>query len=497
MCQDEVRKFLEENMKTIFSYALSRVSDKEDAEDLAGEIILAILQSASRLKDEKAFYAYVWAIAANTYKKFLRKRNRFSYEAPDEHFISDEDFFDEMISTEEISSLRRELALLSKEYRECTVAYYFDGLSCAEIALRFKISPEMVKYYLFKTRKILKEGLGMERIFGEKSYHPAEFHFVTIFSGKYNAEYRHLFDRRLPGNILLSAYYTPMTIRELSMEMGVSSAYMEDEIALLEKYGLITALSGGKYQTNLIIFTKAYEEECIRRLKKGCEERLSLIFLHLREKLSLIRDIGFIGVSLDDNRIMWGLFWMLIREGYALFEKEFGNMTGYDTIYQGAKGINYGLDHEECEGEYHADGFAGYVKLHENYAAAFADFGILPQKNRFSGYLKMIPHMLEEIKNGRQSAAFMVFTKEEMCALTELLADIFMEMKRLYEWLSAEMTEVMKMHAPRHMNDTAGHIVASTILFRSVGLLGAFAVKSGGLLVPDDEKPIAFYVYDM
>ena len=59
--------------------------------------------------------------------------------------------------------LRRELALLSREYRECTVAYYFEGLSCAETASRLHISLEMVKYYLFKTRKILREGISMER----------------------------------------------------------------------------------------------------------------------------------------------------------------------------------------------------------------------------------------------------------------------------------------------------------------------------------------------
>lgn len=325
MRQDAVKKFIEENMKTIFAYALSRVSDKEDAEDLAGDIVIAILQSTPRLKEEKAFYGYVWAIAANTYKKFLHNKNRLHYAEMNENYASEEDLLDGVVQEEEFFSLRRELALLSKEYRECTVAYYFEGLSCAEIASRFSISSEMVKYYLFKTRKILKEGIGMERIFGEKSYHPAEFHFVTIFSGQYNAEYRNLFDRRLPGNILLSAYYTPMTIRELSIELGVSAAYMEDEIALLEKYGLITSLNGGRYQTNLIVFTEAYTEECIRKLKNGCEERVLGMLSYLRDKLDAIRGIGFKGASLSDERILWGLLWMLIREGNALFEKNTRN----------------------------------------------------------------------------------------------------------------------------------------------------------------------------
>ena len=71
-----VTQFIEENLKTIFAYALSRVSSKEDAEDLTNDIVLAMLQSADKLRTPEAFYGYVWGIAANTYRKFLRKRGR-------------------------------------------------------------------------------------------------------------------------------------------------------------------------------------------------------------------------------------------------------------------------------------------------------------------------------------------------------------------------------------------------------------------------------------
>ncbi len=138
MRQNEVRKFIEENIKTIFAYALSRVSDKEDAEDLANDIVVAILQSAPKLRDDDAFYAYVWAIAGNTYKKFLRKRSHLQFTKFDESMPSDTDFLDDMQRCEDIKILRRELALLSKEYRECTVAYYFDGF----LALRLQKNRE-------------------------------------------------------------------------------------------------------------------------------------------------------------------------------------------------------------------------------------------------------------------------------------------------------------------------------------------------------------------
>lgn len=71
-----VIQFIEENLKTIFAYSLSRVSNKEDAEDLTNDIVLAILQSADKLKTPEAFYGHVWGIAANTYRKFMRKRSK-------------------------------------------------------------------------------------------------------------------------------------------------------------------------------------------------------------------------------------------------------------------------------------------------------------------------------------------------------------------------------------------------------------------------------------
>jgi len=146
--------FVEENMKTIFAYSLSRVSNKYDAEDLASEIILAILQNGEKIKDPNAFYGFVWGIAANTYKNFMRKRYKNDYESIPEDLSSDDDFVDELCAREDINLLRRELSLLSSEYRECTVAYYIDGLSCSQTSQKLGISLEMVKYYLFKTRKL-------------------------------------------------------------------------------------------------------------------------------------------------------------------------------------------------------------------------------------------------------------------------------------------------------------------------------------------------------
>lgn len=56
MEQEKIVAFLEENIKTIYAYALSRMTKKEDAEELAGDIMVAILQDGHRVEREEAFF---------------------------------------------------------------------------------------------------------------------------------------------------------------------------------------------------------------------------------------------------------------------------------------------------------------------------------------------------------------------------------------------------------------------------------------------------------
>ena len=309
-------QLISDNLNNIYGYAFARLYDKDDVDDLTQQIVYEVLRSADKIRDDEAFWAFLWKIAENTFRKFLKQKERLSSLLPlpdgdaevDIPWPSPEEELAELESkNNELSRLRRELSLLSKTNREICLAYYFQNKSCKEIAAEQNLSLEMVKYHLFKTRQLLKEGIGMERTYGEKSYNPAKFEFVTIFSGQFNREYRNLFNRKLPGNILHSAYYTPMTIRELSLELGVSSVYLEDEVALLEKYKLISALPGSKYQTNLVIFTYDYTLEFYSKTKELCVSKIGKIIRDTKSVLPELRKIGFRGNTLDENHLLWPL----------------------------------------------------------------------------------------------------------------------------------------------------------------------------------------------
>lgn len=177
MEQKVVIEKLTDSMKDIFAFTVSRVYNKQDAEDLTNDIIVEVLASAERLQNDDAFYGYLWSIAENTFKRYIRNKKRIETEIHTDFVgVCWDTPENKLLESEELMLLRRELSLLSKQYREVSVKYYIEKKSCAAIANEMSISEEMVKYYLFKTRKILKEGVTMDRKYGEKSYNPGKFY---------------------------------------------------------------------------------------------------------------------------------------------------------------------------------------------------------------------------------------------------------------------------------------------------------------------------------
>ena len=488
-------EFVEENLKTIFAYALSRVKNKDDAEDLTNDIVLAILQSETKLRDEKAFYGYVWGIAANTYRKYMRKKVRNDYEELGEEHKDESDFTEQLLVREDVKQLHREIALLSREYRECTVAYYFDELSCAQVAEKFGISLEMVKYYLFKTRKILKEGISMEREFGEKSFKPAPFEFTTIFSGEFNREYQNLFTRKLPGQILMSAYYTPMTTRELAIELGVSSVYLEDELALLEKYGLITKNPKEKYQTKLLIYTDDFVNEFRRTAKSFAIDAMGGILNGLKAKLPQAKAINRICAELSEERLLWGLLWPVIRHGYLGFCEAHPELQEKSELYDGATGTNYGVSVEEVAEEWESQAFAGYSGIDADYYGVFADFGVLPKKNHYSCMEREeLSTKIRKNLAGEQAAEFMILNEAEEAQMLSLIEPEIAALTALYERMHTCACKLMQVHAPKSMEEQIAPILFHTLFFRTVGFIGNCAVLSGALELPTVDGPVSLYV---
>lgn len=185
MEQKVLEKIVIDTSKTIYAFFLKRNVAENDAKDLTSETILSILQATQKILNEEAIYGYIFNASSNIYKKYLNKKKNHVFVPINENdFIENSTF----IKDEQLERLHRELAMLPSLYRQCTILYYYQQYGLKEISEKLNISLEMTKYYLFKTRKTLKEGIVMEREFGQRSYNPETFYFVNFYYGNYNEE---------------------------------------------------------------------------------------------------------------------------------------------------------------------------------------------------------------------------------------------------------------------------------------------------------------------
>lgn len=175
-----------------------------------------------------------------------------------------------------------------------------------------------------------------------------------------------LFKRKLPGNILLSAYYTPVTIQELSIELGVAVVYLEDELELLMKHDIIKKI-GDKYQTNIIIFTDDYEKQVAVKIKPVYEKAAERFNESLSELLPKLERLDFKGNNYNRNRLKWTFANLVMVFALNLCDdigrKRFGD---YPLLSNDSHGFIFGYDNDYRH--HHFNGIYGHCENNDNTA---------------------------------------------------------------------------------------------------------------------------------
>lgn len=288
-----------EAAKLILSYCMARTSNQTDAEDLAQDMIVEIYKSAPNIRNKEAFYSFMWAVAGNVYKQWCRKKAQNMVCELEEDLpakSTDED------SSEELYLLRRELTLLVEKYRKAVILYYMENKSCSDISDILSVSESMVKYLLFKSRKILKEGISMERNYGEQSYNPRKL--SIMFWGSGVNRYYHLCDSKISQNILYACYNDKLTEEQISLEIGVALPYMEDNLKELCEFDVLKK-DGNRYYTNIMIFTREFGAE-INVKTADLKERIADILMEsISRHEAEVREIGFAGADMNSNSFSW------------------------------------------------------------------------------------------------------------------------------------------------------------------------------------------------
>ena len=473
-----------ENMKSVFGFAVTRLGNVKEAEELASDILYALIRSAENLKEEERFYGFMWKVAENVYMDHLRRKSRkaeHTAEFDGEIAGEADSVLDEIVRNEELNLLRRELSLLSKQYRDATVLYYIEGLSCSETAEKLQISTEMVKYYLFRARKIIREGMSMERAYGEKSYSPCGFEIDYWGMVRFDPhEYEDFKKRKIKGNILLAAYYSPVTIQEISVELGVALPYLEDEIRLLMDSQYLVCRNG-KYLTNIPIFTVECTESIDEKLKEATAAAA--------EKFIAAADAfetRFGDRFADENLARWQK--LLLSLHFSLMETEGELKKTYGESTDNGLGVVWGRSFETPR-EGGPEGILGFyngcessdnrgsviaINFEQTLNAQQFEYGMTdPVVCTAVDCFNYLPENWKETlgtlgyaKDGK--ANFVVWTKVEYEELRTILRECISVVSELNLRTSGIAANITADLAPVHLRKTAEYVGASVYRFRSL-----------------------------
>jgi hypothetical protein len=310
-----------------------------------------------------------------------------------------------------------------------------------------------------------------------------------------------------------------MTIPQLSLELGVAVPYLEDELNILLKNDMLKKLPNDKYQTNIIIFTDAYETEAEKRLIPLCEDFTKVIFEKIRTILPEARKILFKGNDYNDNRFLWTITNIAMKlAGDVIDQKERKMFGEYPLLYDGNHGFYYGYDYEWGTHGHHYNGvydipnnddtalikICNYVviekcqntrfkNLNLTFGAMFdAMFGKTADESN-----EYIPALISDgfisSDDGKLSALFPVFTQKAYDEMRELLKQISGEIADFYISCSKIAADIMDQHSPKSLAEKNAYCIFRHGSGCAEAYIIESAVKKQILYVPNTKEKLCMF----
>jgi RNA polymerase sigma-70 factor (ECF subfamily) len=162
--QDAFSALVEKYRAKMFNLAYSLTRNREAADDLAQEVFIKAYLALSKFKYQSAFGTWLYRIAVNASKDFLRKEGRLRKvsleDSPPGTLMQEDDTvqIDEAKETEKQKQLvRQALKSLPEKYQVILTLRDIQGFPYGEISQVLDISPGTVDSRLHRARKMLRK----------------------------------------------------------------------------------------------------------------------------------------------------------------------------------------------------------------------------------------------------------------------------------------------------------------------------------------------------
>mgnify|MGYP002783725073 CR=1 FL=1 len=172
--EDAYRELVRRYERPVFSLVYRMVRDREQAEDLAQETFIKVLNNIEKYSPEFKFSSWILKIANNLAIDALRRRrldtisidgaanasSAAEVEATSIQLADDgENALDEMANKELGSAIEVAIGRLRPMYRSCILMRHVDGRSYEEIAQLLDLPLGTVKTYIHRARHELRTAL--------------------------------------------------------------------------------------------------------------------------------------------------------------------------------------------------------------------------------------------------------------------------------------------------------------------------------------------------
>ena len=318
----------DELIEKTFLFCWKKLSDKEDAKDLAQEIIvdaMLILRSGKKIEN---FYGLFWRIAHNKVVDFYRKKRpvKISLDDMENILLGFDKSIGDYIKQEELDTLSKSMTRLANIHRDILVRYYIKNQSVKEIARSLELPLGTVTSRLSDARKNLKETfITMENRNEKKEEKYKIVNYNLNFYGEPNNAWMAI-SSLVDKQILFVCREKSQTVEKMAKILEVPVVFIEDSIKKLVKANVLFEEKKGHYLTDFTIFPKSVVRKAVG-LSLDVGEEINLaerFFKCLDETKEEILKENFYG---NDFEWSYLLPYFIIRS-----DREFGKKSAGDYL---------------------------------------------------------------------------------------------------------------------------------------------------------------------
>ena len=331
---EEVEKIIhfDENMvnrytKKIFGFAYNKTRNIHQAEDLAQEILCALVSALPKQTTIADMDGFVHKVASHTWCNFLRKNKRHWHNLDMSHLQTIQASQNVAAEAEQnvlLENMQAHIAYLTALHRRITLLFYYENKTSKEIATTLNIRHSTIRWHLTEIKKKLKAGIEM----GTTTYEPKR-----LYAGHdgqcYDSSLCGLGHNPLADNIALVCYGRALTIETIARTLNVAAFYIEPLVQDMVRMDYMVAKGKNKYTTNFYICTANFAIEAAKYKLHHIQPYAEKILTVHRKYQDQIQAIGFVGSHLDPDFLLWAMLPLALQN---LYYQSLGHVMAENNI---------------------------------------------------------------------------------------------------------------------------------------------------------------------